>query len=337
MNKLATLLLVFVFASSIVVAQGNNSFRYQALIQNENGEVMANRKISFLVTILKSALNMDRVYAEFHSTTTDEFGMVNLAIGKGNPIFKSFSSIKWSSDEHFIRIEMDENGGSNFKLLGESQLMTVPYAIHAQSADNVDDADADAENELQTLSLVENELKISGGNTVELPQQTLVLNGNVLSISNGNSVTLPTEGSAEVPNPEQPVPMAFRGTYIYAHPTDNATDIIFGPFQNTGANSDFDGKGNTEILINTYGSGTYAARICADLVAYGYDDWYLPSRAELDALFKQNYLIQDYTLEEYWTSTETAQNKAYSIHLGTGQSNAPTKNQAGKCRCIRKE
>lgn len=337
MNKLVIALTAFlIIVHSNLLAQGNNSFRYQAVIQHENGEIMANRKISFLVTILKSSLNKERVYAEFHTTTTNEFGMVNLAIGKGNPIFKTFSGINWASDEHFIKIEMDENGGSNFTLLGESQLMTVPYALHAQTADDVDDADANPENELQTLSLVENELKITRGNSVELPQQTLTLNGNELSISNGNSVMLPT-GDSQVPDPELPVPIVFRGSYIYIHPTDNSADIIFGPFLSTGATSDFDGLSNTVNLVNAYGSGSYAAKVCADLTAFGYDDWYLPSRAELDALFKQNYLIQDYTLEQYWTSTETADNKAYTIDLTTGQLNDLTKNQAKKCRCVRRE
>ncbi|MBL6447423.1 DUF1566 domain-containing protein [Fulvivirga sp. 29W222] len=336
MNKLASVLLLFIIISPDLVAQGNDSFRYQAVIQSENGQIIASRKVSFLVTILKSALNRERVFSEFHTTVTDEFGVVNLAIGKGNPIFKTFDSIKWASDEHFIKIEMDENGGSNFTLLGESQLMTVPYALHAKSADNVDDADADAQNEIQTLSLSGNELKITSGNAIQLPQQTLSLNGNKLSISNGNTVVLPTENS-QAPNPEQPVPIIFRGSYIYAHPIDNADNVVFGPFQNTGATSDYDGKTNTEILVGTYGSGNYAAKICADLNAFGYDDWYLPSRAELDAIFKQSYLIADYTLEEYWTSSETANNMAYIIDMRTGQPNDQAKNQEKKCRCIRKE
>ncbi len=52
-----------------------------------------------------------------------------------------------------------------------------------------------ADNDLQTLSLNGNNLSISNGNSVAIPQssdaQTLSLNGNNLSISNGNSVSLP--------------------------------------------------------------------------------------------------------------------------------------------------
>ena len=68
---------------------------------------------------------------------------------------------------------MDENGGSNYQLMETSKLWTVPYAMHAHTVDNSDDADANPENELQTLSL----------------------NGNTLSISNGNSVQLSSSGS----------------------------------------------------------------------------------------------------------------------------------------------
>jgi len=45
----------------------------------------------------------------------------------------------------------------------------------------------------QTLSVNSNNLSISGGNTVALPQQTLSLVGDSLSISSGNSVSLPQQ------------------------------------------------------------------------------------------------------------------------------------------------
>jgi hypothetical protein len=51
------------------------------------------------------------------------------------------------------------------------------------------------DNDAQTLSLSGNNLSISNGNSISLPQatdaQTLSINGSSLSISNGNSVTLP--------------------------------------------------------------------------------------------------------------------------------------------------
>jgi hypothetical protein len=43
----------------------------------------------------------------------------------------------------------------------------------------------------QTLSVASNNLSISDGNTVAIPQQTLSILGNALTVSDGNTVTLP--------------------------------------------------------------------------------------------------------------------------------------------------
>jgi len=50
--------------------------------------------------------------------------------------------------------------------MGTSQLLSVPYALYAEKTGNVNDADADSTNELQTLSVIGNDLTISSGNTV---------------------------------------------------------------------------------------------------------------------------------------------------------------------------
>lgn len=103
-------------------------------------------------------------------------------------------------------MESDENGGSDFKLLSEAELLSVPNALHAKSADNVNNADTDATNEIQKLSL----------------------DKNILSISNGNSIMLSLD--TKVPVTDAPIPIAFRGSQIFAHPVDNAQSIIFGEF-----------------------------------------------------------------------------------------------------------
>jgi hypothetical protein len=54
------------------------------------------------------------------------------------------------------------------------------------------------------------------------------------------------------------------------------------------ADSDFDGKANTDLMMslianNTYSAGAFpAASFCADLSIGGFTDWYLPARSELD-------------------------------------------------------
>ncbi|MGM0943578.1 MAG: hypothetical protein ACQEW9_00255 [Bacteroidota bacterium] len=68
------------------------------------------------------------------------------------------------------------------------------------------------------------------------------------------------------------------------------------------------GQANTTAIVNTYGNGSYAAKICYDLVLDGYDDWFLPSNEELSKLYENREAIGGFSFEPingiYWSSTE---------------------------------
>lgn len=66
------------------------------------------------------------------------------------------------------------------------------------------------------------------------------------------------------------------------------------------------GKTNT-IAISTACSGSpdIASRICSDLVLNSYDDWYLPSKDELNKLYINRVAIGGFTGEYYWSSSES--------------------------------
>ncbi len=95
---------------------------------------------------------------------------------------------------------------------------------------------------------------------------------------------------------------------IIASPTDISSGIQWynGSFQTTGATSNSDGKTNTNTIISTQGSGSYAAKLCQDLVLGGYSDWYLPAKAELSTLYTNKATIGGFTAASYWSSTEYA-------------------------------
>jgi hypothetical protein len=118
-----------------------------------------------------------------------------------------FVAIDWSADQYFVQVSLDIAGGSNYQLMGVSQLLSVPYALHAQSADTVlNNPDPDPTNELQQLSLIGDTLSIENGNAVDLsglsypdPDSTnelqqLSLNGDTIFIENGNYIVIPGLG-----------------------------------------------------------------------------------------------------------------------------------------------
>ena len=54
----------------------------------------------------------------------------------GTLVSGAFNTINWGGDTYFNKIEFDKEGGSSYVLMGTSQMLSVPYALHAKTADN---------------------------------------------------------------------------------------------------------------------------------------------------------------------------------------------------------
>jgi len=65
------------------------------------------------------------------------------------------------------------------------------------------------------------------------------------------------------------------------------------------------GKINTDKIVEVQKEGDYAAKLCKDLVIEGYKDWFLPSKDELNELYKNKDLIGEFSKDYYWSSTES--------------------------------
>ena len=138
--KKTYLLFLIVFATVVVASsQVPAGFNYQAVVRNSSGEVIANKTVSFRISILEGAGKFKKiVYAEKHSVKTNAFGMANFMVGKGAKISGAFSPSGWGKLSHYLKIEIDVKGGNSFSFLSTTQLMAVPYAFHAQTVESVD-------------------------------------------------------------------------------------------------------------------------------------------------------------------------------------------------------
>jgi hypothetical protein len=129
-------------------SQSPHAFSYQAVARNSTGQVIANQDVNLKISILSGTVDGAPVYIETHSTQTNQFGLINLEIGNGTKVSGDFAIIDWGSYSYFLKVELDETGGTDYKHMGTTQLLSVPYALYAKEAGNVDDADADPQNEL---------------------------------------------------------------------------------------------------------------------------------------------------------------------------------------------
>ena len=91
-----------------------------------------------------------------------------------------------------------------------------------------------------------------------------------------------------------------------------------------GAEDDENGDLNTTNAVNSQGADAHAAKLCKDLVAYGYDDWFLPSKNELNAMYSNRFQIGGFDAGAwYWSSTQTTNGiYAYARFFGD-QSSQP--------------
>ncbi len=139
--------LLFLSAHALF-AQSPGKINYQAVAREaETGAELANQSVYVVCKIRRGGPQGQIVYQEEHpNTRTNAFGLFNIQIGSGEILTGNFNSIGWGESGFWLEIDMD--AGSGLETIGAMEFVSVPYALHAESADNVDDADANPENEL---------------------------------------------------------------------------------------------------------------------------------------------------------------------------------------------
>jgi cytoskeletal protein CcmA (bactofilin family) len=136
MNKIITLFIAMLF-SSIAFSQAPEKMSYQSVIRDNHGILLSNKKVTIQISILRGSKEGESVFVETHDATTNENGLVSLQIGGGKVEKGSFADIHWAQGSFFIKTATDPNGGSDFNIIGVSELLSVPYALFAKTAANV--------------------------------------------------------------------------------------------------------------------------------------------------------------------------------------------------------
>lgn len=117
----------------------------------------------------------------------------------------------------------------------------------------------------------------------------------------------------------------------------------------TGQTSNVTGWANTSALIGLDSNSDVAgmqphraAQHCADLVAHGQSDWYLPARDELNVLWVNRAAIGGFNLSGSfgtgwnWSSSEDSVSNARGQRFSDGFQGNGAKNSAMRVRCVRK-
>lgn len=130
-------ILNLIFALAIMLsANAQTGINYQAVVRNASGEILENQNVNIEFSILETSTSGTVVYTETQSLSTNAFGNVVAIIGQGTATVGTFTSIDWASNDHFLNVKI---GGTD---MGTTQFMSVPYAQHAQTAQNANIANA---------------------------------------------------------------------------------------------------------------------------------------------------------------------------------------------------
>jgi len=108
----------------MVLAQSPSSFSYQAVIRDVDGSILSNQQVSVLIEIHEESIDGAIVFSENHEVTTSNQGIINVKVGS----VENLDVVEWDLGAHFLKVSINE------VVIGISQILSVPYALHAKTA-----------------------------------------------------------------------------------------------------------------------------------------------------------------------------------------------------------
>src|SRR5690554_5022864 len=136
MKKIITICAVLLMTAS-VFAQSPEKMSYQAVVRDGSNNLVTSSAVGMQLSILQGSASGTAVYVETQTPTSNANGLVSVEIGSGTVVSGNFTNINWSNGPYFIKTETDPTGGTSYSITGTSQLLSVPYALHAKTAETV--------------------------------------------------------------------------------------------------------------------------------------------------------------------------------------------------------
>jgi hypothetical protein len=298
MKKIYTFILALVVSASLR-AQAPQKFSYQAVVRGANNDLLANKPVGMKISLLQVTETGTAVYVETQTPTSNANGLVSIAIGGGTKVSGDFATIDWANGPYFVKTETDPAGGTSYSLTTTSQLLSVPYALHAKTAESIIGGNSGGGSGGFTHFIGE---AFGGGVIFHLWKDKL-------GVEHGLVVTTTDQSTSQE--------------------WSDIPDIEIGQT----AQSNWDGLSNNNAIVTQVGHTSSAAKLCLDLVFGNQNDWYLPSKQEMYMLWNNFFTIANSLSQisgssqlsykgfrTYWTSSEYNNKMAWSFDFEKGGS-----------------
>lgn len=301
--------IIAILLTSVLGAQTPAKISYQAVIRNSSDQLIANQDVGMQISILQGSAGGTAIYIETHKPKTNSNGLVSIEIGGGTVVSGNFQAINWADGPFFVKTETDPDGGNNYTITGVSQLLSVPYALHAKTAESI--AGTTPGGGTRYVG------ELYGGGVVFWVDNT-GKHGLIVSM-----VTLST-------------------TQAWSNIANNFTNKTndWNGASNTQAIITQSGHATSAArLCDDYTNADYGTGV--------YDDWYLPSMGEANLLWVSFYQVQKALIIDgnpltmpierlrFWTSTEYDNSYAWTFPFGSGYINYNAKSTDYAVRAIR--
>jgi len=137
-TKIVVLLLfTFHFSLSTLFAQVPQAFNYQAIARDVSGNILAGQAVGLRISLLQGGSAGTLVYEERQVPVTNQFGLFTIEIGQGTVLSGIFNTIDWSTGYYWMQVEMDPIGGTSYTVMGNTKLLSVPFAMYAAKSGTV--------------------------------------------------------------------------------------------------------------------------------------------------------------------------------------------------------
>ncbi|MFN4769341.1 MAG: DUF1566 domain-containing protein [Candidatus Kapaibacterium sp.] len=309
MMKLLTIILAVVLATTGLRAQAPTTMSHEFMVNNSTGTPVASRTIAVRASILQGSPSGTAVYVETHAPTTNANALARINVGAGTVVSGTYGTIDWSAGPYYIKTEVDIAGGSNFGLSNTTQMLSVPFALRAKTAESLSGGS-------------------SGGFTHYIGEE--YLGGVVFHLWKDNAGN---EHGLVVNLNNQSASQAW-------------SDVPSTEIGST-AQSSWDGPSNSTAIIGQSGHSSSAAKLCDDLNVGGVTGWYLPSIDELSLLWHNRFNVNKTLFglggsatvlvsnADFWSSSELDANNAWFFYFYYGYAKPTSKNDPIVVRAIR--
>jgi hypothetical protein len=115
-------------------AQAPSKMSFQAVIRNASNQLVVSQAVGIKISVLQGASNGTAIYVETQTPTTNTNGLISLEIGSGTTISGNLDAIDWSNGPYFLKTETDPAGGTSYSITTVNQMLSVPYALYAESS-----------------------------------------------------------------------------------------------------------------------------------------------------------------------------------------------------------